>query len=451
VDVSPNLKIKNIFGYNLAKSDDGQDYDGSPFPYFQTQGTLSPDGVKTDTTHGFLLRTRQISEELQLQGKAMGDRLDYVLGLYYLDQTDSVASNLSFFDFAGAAYTPQEFTYTAQWKAKSIAAFAQADYKLTDQLTVTGGFRWTHDKTTLTQLPGSVWLFTFPANTPEVTKASKPSWTGSLQYQVTPELMAYVATRGSWRAGGFNYSVQPIPITANLGGNLFLPETTKDVEIGIKYAGDSLGMPITFNADFFNQWVKNIQRAAYATDPVQGTVSLFTANVPKAEITGFEADFTIKPTSYLRLGASGNYTKARYTNNAVLLTLPGQAPTTVFYGPFADVPKFSGTAFAEVSGDVGNLGNLSLRLDVYGQTKMNFSNVGATLNRLAVLPSYTLVNGKLGLSDIGGSGISAAISARNIFNKKYYAGGNAANSNILPNTVNAGASRTVMGELRFDF
>ena len=69
-------------------------------------------------------------------------------------------------------------------------------------------------------------------------------------------------TRGSWRAGGFNYSVGPIPQTAASNGNLFKPETTEDVELGAKYSDDSLGMPMTVNFDVFSQWVKNIQRSA---------------------------------------------------------------------------------------------------------------------------------------------------------------------------------------------
>ena len=40
-DLSSDIKLKNIFGYNLAKSDDGYDYDGSPYHFFETQGTLT--------------------------------------------------------------------------------------------------------------------------------------------------------------------------------------------------------------------------------------------------------------------------------------------------------------------------------------------------------------------------------------------------------------------------
>ena len=461
LDVSDDLKVKNIFGYNVSKSNDGQDYDGSPWPYFQVPGTLSADGVKINPTGGFKTRTKQVSEEFQIQGKAAGGRLDYVVGLYYLNQTDKVLSELAFSSFGlfGDTYPPFPFAYTAQWKSESIGGFAQATFKATDKLSITGGIRYTHDKTTMAQLPGSRWLFdplepgtnlpVYRANTPETTKASKPSWTISIDYQATPELMLYVAHRGSWRAGGFNYSVAPNPVPATTGGNLFLPETTKDVEVGLKYSGDGLGVPITFNADFFHQWVNNIQRAAYVSGA--NGVTLLTANVPQAQITGVEADFTVRPSDNFQFGASANHTNARYTKNSLSITLPPDPTNLLRYGPFADTPKFSGTLFAEVSAPLGEAGRLSLRGDLYGQTKMNFSNVGDTLNALAVIPGYTLVNAKLTLSEIMGKRISASVSARNLFNRKYYAGGNAANSATLPNTVNPGVPRMIMGELRFEF
>ncbi|MDX3899103.1 MAG: hypothetical protein QHC40_01060 [Sphingobium sp.] len=48
---------------------------------------------KTDEI-GYKLRTRQFSNELQFQGKAFDNRLDYVFGLFYLNQTDVVDSAL---------------------------------------------------------------------------------------------------------------------------------------------------------------------------------------------------------------------------------------------------------------------------------------------------------------------------------------------------------------------
>jgi iron complex outermembrane receptor protein len=439
-DLSSDIKLKNIFGYNLAKSNDGYDYDGSPYHFFETQGTLTADQVKVVPTKGFLLNTRQFSDELQLQGKAIDDKLDYVVGFYYLNQRDKVESNLTF----GHPAFVFPFTYTAQWTTESIAGFAQATFKATDKLSLTGGFRWTHDKTDIFQLPGSLWLGSFPANIPEKTSASKPSWTVSLDYQVTPEVMVYVAHRGSWRAGGYNYSVPPINTTASGGGNLFLPETTYDIEGGVKYAGSGLGVPVTFNADVFNQWVSDIQRSAYIE--TAAGVSLLTVNVPRAQITGVEFDMTVRPAEYLQLGASGNYTHARYTDNTVAVL-----GSTFHYGPFADVPEWSGTLFAEVGVPLGDTGKLSLRGDVYGQTKMNFSNVGATVNPNTTLPGYALVNMRLTLSKIMGTGLSASAFVRNLGDHKYYSGGNAASNGGNTNVVNPGLPRMWGGELRFDF
>jgi iron complex outermembrane receptor protein len=438
LELSSDLTLKNIFGYNLAKSDDGYDYDGSPYHFFETQGTLTANEVKVFPTKGFELNTRQISNELQLQGKAFDGRLDFVIGAYYLDQRNRVISNLTF----GQPVFAFPFIYTAQISTKSIAGFAQGSYKVTDQFSLTAGFRYTHDKTEIFQLPGSAFLPFFPGT--EKQSGSKPSWTISADYQVTPELLIYVAQRGSWRAGGYNYSVTPINVTAAGGGNLFLPETTQDIEAGIKYSGDSLGVPVTFNADVYNQWVKNIQRSAYIQ--TANGVSLLTVNVPKAQITGFEFDASVRPSEFLQFGISANYTNARYTSNTVNVL-----GNTINYGPFADVPKWSGTLFAEVGVPLGAAGKLTLRGDIYGQENMNFSNVGATVNPNTTLPGYALVNGRLTWTGIMGSKVSVSAYVRNLTNKRYFSGGNAASNGGNTNVVNPGLPRMFGGELRFEF
>lgn len=439
LELGSDLTVKNIFGWNKSKSDDGFDYDGSPYHFFETQGTLTANEVKVTPTNGFRRSIRQISDELQLQGKAMDGRLDFVIGGYYLNQKDTVVSNLSF----GHPIFVFPFIYTAQWSTESIAGFAQASYKLTDKFSLTGGFRYTHDRTEINQLPGSAFLPFFPGV--EKQSASKPSWTVSLDYQATPELLFYVAHRGSWRAGGYNYSVTPINVTAADGGNRYLPETTQDIELGIKYSGDGLGVPVTFNADFYNQWVKDIQRAAYLLHPVNG-VTLLTVNVPKAQITGFEFDMSVRPSQFFQFGVSGNHTNARYTSNQVRVL-----GSTVNYGPFADVPRWSGTIYGEIGMPMGDTGKLTLRGDVYGQTEMNFSNVSGSANPNTTLPGYALINMRLSLSEIMGTGLTASVFVRNLGNKRYFSGGNAASNGGNTNVVNPGLPRMWGGELRFQF
>jgi iron complex outermembrane receptor protein len=243
--------------------------------------------------------------------------------------------------------------------------------------------------------------------------------------------------------------------TADGGGNAFGAETTKDVEVGVKYSGREAGLPITFNADFFNQWVNNIQRAAYVLGP-GGSPNLLTVNVPKAEITGVEFDASVRPAPWLLLGASGAYINARYTSGAVDLVIDagngGTNLETFNYGPYADTPKWTGSVYAQVNHELADhLGELTLRADVYAQTRMFFSNVANTRAPGTVIPGYSLTNARLSWSKIAGSGLSAAVYVRNVFNKEYFPGGNAIGQALGVNTINTGQPRFFGGEVRFDF
>jgi iron complex outermembrane receptor protein len=441
-EVSPALTVKNIFAYNRNRSADGFDYDGTPYPVFQAGGvpTAAATGVTNATP--FVQATRQFSEELQLQGKAFDNRLVYVLGAYFLDERDENDSNLYAFDFSPIA-PGVGFRYHQQSTDQSKAVFAQGTYSLTDRLKLTAGYRYTWDRQTARQLEGSVFGTSFPE---EEMNTSNPSWTTSLDYQLTPSLLVYVASRGSWRTGGYNYSALPVNAMAAAGGNAFGPEKTKDVELGFKYSGAELGLPVTFNADVFDQRVTNIQRAIYVIG-VGGSPSLFTVNVPKAEIRGAEADLSVRPTSWITFGGAVSYTDARYTDN--LVNILG-SPTR--YGPFADTPKWSGNIFAELTHQLSaDQGSLKLHVDVYGQTKMEFSNVGATLAPFTTIPGYSLTNARLSWSNLMGSRVTAALFARNLFNKEYFSGGNAVGPSLGINTSVPGAPRMYGAELSVEF
>ncbi|MDX3899102.1 MAG: TonB-dependent receptor [Sphingobium sp.] len=124
---------------------------------------------------------------------------------------------------------------------------------MTDRLNFTAGLRYTKGKQGARQLPGSLWTFFLPPDNmyfPQKISASKPSWNASLDYAVTPNLLAYATTRGSWRAGGLNFTLAPSNASIQVGGNIFSPETTKDVEVGLKYSGRDLGVPLTLKLAF---------------------------------------------------------------------------------------------------------------------------------------------------------------------------------------------------------
>jgi iron complex outermembrane receptor protein len=445
IELSSDLTLKNIFGYNKNRANDGFDYDSFPYFLFEDGALFSADHKSRVREQGYITDTKQFSEELQLQGKAFGGNLTYVVGGFYSSQDDVHESNLAYTFFFGGLNGPVQFAYNAKNKDKSKAAFAQGTYKLTDKLSLTGGFRYTWESLSLDQLPKSAYL-NFGANH-EAGKSSSPSWLVSLDYQVTDTLLAYVSHRGSWRTGGFNWNVFPVNLPGEQGGNVFVPEKTKDIEIGLKYAGDELGVPVSGTLAFYNQWTKNVQRAAYVVNPLNGTVNLFTVNVPKAQTTGIEAGFTIKPVHWLTLGASGAYTNARFTDGRV--NVIGVAGV---FGPFADAPKYTGNIFADITQELPDeAGILTLHYELYGQTSDTFSNTANTTAPRTTLPGYTLHSARISWSEIYGSKVTAAIYGRNLFNRAYFAGGNGSGPGSGSNAAVPGVPRMFGGELTFKF
>ncbi len=447
IDLGENLKLKNIFMWNRSNADDGYSYDGTPYMIFQIFGRANVGLTTLTDPLGFIQKTRQVSDELQLQGTAADGKLTYVAGAYFLDQKDENDSWLLAFDFSPIARGSQ-LRYHALTTAESRAVFAQGTYALTDRLNFTAGLRWTWEKATSRQLTGSLFGTTAPL---ETLKDNKPSWNVSLDYKLSPDVLVYVSHRGSWRAGSYNYSVPPIDVTADRGGNKFLPETTKDVELGFKYSGDGLGVPVTFNAAGYMQWVNNIQRAAYVPEP-SGTPSLVTTNVPAAKIQGLEMALDIKAAHWLSIGVSGAYTDAKYTSNKVILPNSVGVFSPTFYGPYADVPAWTGNAYIEARHDMGaDKGELTFRFDVFGQSKFFFSNVASTLSPESDIAGYALVNARVAWANVGGSGVTAAVFARNLFNKQTYTGGNSLGATLGLNTSVPGRPRMWGGELRFQF
>lgn len=432
-EISDSLSIKNIFGLTRTRNFINYDTDYSPYPIIEqfAPGTIDPQIENS--------KTRSWSDEFQIEGKAFDDRLNFILGAFYIDSRETYLSPLWI-----GAYNLQ-IAYNASTGNKSKAVFGQATYKLTDKLNFTLGGRYTWEKVNMVQGPQSL----FGPGSPQSAKQSDPSWTVSVDYRLTPDLMAYAATRGSWRRGGFNPFNPPTPTPTTAaeanGGNYFLPEKVQDVELGLKYNGRPGGMPIRANLAWYNSWVKNIQKTAYVV--INGTVASATVNVPKSKIWGIEADMSISPSDWLSLGWSATYTKARFT----------QADSRLFgaivrYGPFGDVPKFSGTLYADAKLQLpGTAGSLNYHIDVYRQSSFYFSNLAATIQPNTNLPAYTLLNMRLDWNKVMGSPLKLSVFGKNLTNKLYYTGGSAGAQNFSNNSATFGAPRQYGVAARVDF
>jgi len=413
IDISDSAQIKNIVGYSYNRNVSLFDQDGSPFPFYEYVQTRN--------------RVKSLSEELQLSGEAVDNRLTYILGVYYSNEKRTSGQTFRYFNLGPVANPvlgpgfggslPLGNRLEGDFDISSIGAFAQASFKFTDRLSATAGVRYTREKNEFTEVSGFAPFF--PAGIIEERKDSEPSWTVGLEYQATPSLFFYGTYRGSWRGGGFNYNAPPINATAELGGNTFNPEKIEDVEFGAKFNGHIGSVRTRANLAVYKSWVDGIQRIAYLTFPDVGPGAA-TVNADGAIFQGveFDAEFTVAPG--VTIGGSFNHTDPKYRGDTQQ-TLFG---TFIDFTTFADVTRYSGSGYIDVMAPLaGDTGELRARLDVYAQSSLYFSNYGQSGAPGTKLPSYELVNARVGLDNIGGSGVSAAFFAKNIFDKTYFVGG----------------------------
>jgi len=440
VDVSDNMKIKNIFSYVDTFSRTPGNLAGSPFGALWLYNRPGSTGLGKGPPGGETFETKRWTEELQLQGSAADGRLDYIVGFFMADskQKDYIPVQVG----EDLPVPLADIAYHYRVKNKSTAVFSQLTYKITDQLTAAIGGRYSWEKVGLSQLAGS--LFT---GAPDQSKKLKaPSWTFNLQYQIDSQNMVYFAQRGSFRSGNFNGTVIPF---GNL--NLFKNEKTHDFELGYKYAGRVGDAPARFNIALYQQVVKNAQHAIYAV--IGGNPAGFTVNVPKKKIKGVEADASIGVADWMTLGFNVAYTDAKYTKNIVDVSgLTGTPGYNIEFNSYPDTPEWAGSAFVDFKLPVGDdIGDMHLRADVFTQTKTYFSSNEFSQTPGTRLSGYTTANFRYSWNEIMGGPVSAAVYLRNAFDKMHYVSGFVMGGAGGYNTALPGEPRTIGAEVSVKF
>lgn len=435
-ELNGTTQIKNVFGYTKLINDVFGDIDGIPY------------GIDDNGTIGKRDKTRQFSEELQLIGKTSS--LNYVTGIYFSDEKNRNITGSDLFQFP---LIRQIQINTAQTGSKTYAIYGQGTYDLSNAtgvegLGVTAGVRYTKEKLFIRMLPDDLSFLDPPAAQARYAPNQKKSygnlsWTLGVQDQVNSNLLLYAVTRRSYRNGGYNGVVRPVPGLGTAGGNGYDIETVTDAEIGAKFRGVVGATRLTLNAAAYTDWIRKAQRVAYTL--VGGSPAAVTVNVPRAKVRGIELDTQIEPSRMFMFGGAINYTDAKFTDN--LVSVSGGTP--VEFGTYPDTPKWSGSLFAQAKAPISGSVNASARAEVYKQTSTYFSSTG-NLNPGTKLPGYELVNLRLGIENED-AGWSVALLAKNVFKKVYYVGGVGLGELFQFNTAVPGDPRTFQINGRFKF
>ena len=446
-DFSEDLRLKNILGYTRGDTDSEQPALGSDIVTFATRNYAT--GVA-----GNELKVESYSDELQLSGNAFSDNLSYITGVYLQSARSDTLWPQTYFAGTATSYFPGVTVATNNFRivTDTTALYAQGTYKLTSDLRATVGLRYTKEKVAINQLSQAD-FYDFPGfNNKQSDTFEKPSWEVGMEYDLNPETLTYIKTRGSFRSGGFNGSAPPYNATATGGGNKFNAETVRDVEAGLKYQGLVMSRPARANIAVYKEWVKDVQRIEFPDPPpypngLDLQSIAVTANIPEMQVKGVEVDASLMPADWLELGAAVAHTDAKFTDNQVNLF-----GTEYTYGPVANTPKNTWSLWAQLYLPVAeDLGEVSLRTDAYWQDSMYFSNTADSLTPDTKLPSYHLINARLSWNKIMQTSVSAALFAKNLTNEEYFVGGMPLGASLGHNAAAVGEPRTYGLELAYQF
>lgn len=361
-------------------------------------------------------------------------------GYGWVSSTGGPGNPNGFSDYYSIPNLPNTIWLTAEQRVdRDRAVFAQIDWDITDQLTLTGGFRQYWFDNTLAGFFG--YSKHFSPSGSGMSKCFQPVYivakyspctnlnTGSAghgnvpkvtaTFKFTPDKMVYATWSKGFRPGGANRIAGP-------NGKPYESDFLKNYEIGWKttWADNRLRWN---GALFWEDW-KNFQ-FGFLVPP---SITAIT-NAGNARIRGVESEITFAATRQLTLSAGFTWLKATISQNfcAVVgvtncpndsVSAPFLPPTFSYNGPLAtagtdlpQVPKFKGNViaryeFPEVTG-----------WQPYGQVSFVYQNKTAPKlkgNEQAVIgfqPAYGLLD-LSGGAKYNGLEISAYIS--NVANRR---------------------------------
>ena len=419
---APNVSLKSITGYRRYSVAFSDDDDASPIPIqllYQRQ------------------RHRQLSEEVRLNARLL-DRVDLTIGGFYFDQYGDETARVDLgyvpFDFLnGYDTTP----------ANTKAGFAHAAWDVTDQLTISGGVRYTTESKTFTfarhnsdgtPILTGAQCFATPSACGNLNfllhdldgsggsyTANRWDYRGNISYKFSPDLMVYGQISTGYKGGGVNptpfFLSQIVPIA---------PETLLTYEAGFK--SSFLEHRVVLNAAaFYNKFSNIILTATQCDDisPFPFAPCFAPRNIGNANVKGFELETEMHPVAGLELDGSLSYLDFKYTNTNFAST---GIPITA-KAPYS--PKWKWSIGAQYRFEMQDRGSITPRIDATYQSSVfsdaNNSPAGIDPAKVVTPPTantnlisgYALLNGRVTWRNPAGD-LQVSMEVTNLTNKLYY-------------------------------
>lgn len=401
-DTEWGIHVKNIMAYQKYHAEFANT-DGTPIPTYLEDNILDH---------------HQFSEELQLSGKLLNSRLEWIAGAYFDKSKGTYGGqiNLPTLEIVPGAFYGFNFTLNDPTDEKSTSVFAHGVYHFTDQFSAEFGARYSADKKTqvfdhiYTATNPAVPFFSpgtsiYPAGAGGSTSAHRVDPKVSLQYQWTPDLMSYAGFSTGYKMGGIN----PKPITA-ADIKPFGEEKLTAYEIGTKT--EWFNHHLVANIDAYISDYKDIQLSEFLPPPI-GDGGTIVINAGHVRIEGIEADFEARPLTGLQFDGSASYLNYRILD---LGAAAGQVSGPTLHTTAPYVPRWQMSLGAQYSHDLGAAGSLTGRIDESYRSLVYFDLANTPAGAQA---GYGLANLRLSWSDRDHQW-TAALEVANLMNKLYY-------------------------------
>ncbi|MGB3627676.1 MAG: TonB-dependent receptor [Henriciella sp.] len=328
-ELSDTLTLTYVGGYETAEVDSVGDIDGGFGAAFLGEGNFGPGVIPFPSeTGGKVNDLTQITNEIRLSYDD-GGALQAQGGVFLFDEELSISS-VSYDSLSPGA--PLNGLATRDGDTNSVGVFASVSYDLTDQLTVSGGARYTDEEKTF-----SVARQLSPAGAGPIGPISgevsdgQVSWDISANYEANDAVNLY----GRIARGFRGPSIQGRLVfgdTVSIADS----ESVISYEAGIK--SELLDNRVRANAGVFYYELKDQQLTAVGGQ--DNTVALF--NADKGEGYGFETDIEAAVTENFLVTAGLSYNKTEIKDAGLLIPVCG-APCTVTDA----VDPVSGAAFVD--------------------------------------------------------------------------------------------------------
>ena len=375
--------VKSITSYREMEAQFYRDADGSPHIIFETENDMEQE---------------QFSQEFQLTGVAIDDRLNWIVGLYYFEEEGTDVNDIR--------TSIIEFQSGGDIENDSSAIFTQLTFDITDNFSVTAGLRYSDETKRFTPdtfvtnsgflgVPLGTRLLPFVEGEVSIEEVTPMI---NFSYRWSEEVMTYFTYSEGFKSGGFTQRVFPgrkdIPF--------FVPEFVEVYELGMK-------------ADLFNRRAR-LNAAVFFTDYsdtqvlVQDGIGSSTRNAAEAEIKGFELELKALLTENMGLDAGMGYLDAEYT------TVSAAASEITTDKEFANTPEWTANASLYYDISLGELGTLTPRVNWSYRSKV-YNNTINSAN--IVQDSFDVINASITFRDNNGDW-QAVLGVTNLTDEDYF-------------------------------